>query len=51
MNFHAVENLPSELKERLNCLFVGPQTKQGYAKKLLRKVIKSVAMFNFSEIE
>ena len=34
---HAVENLPSELKERLTCLFVGPQTKQGYAQKIIEK--------------
>ena len=34
---HAVEKLPSELKKRLTCWFVGPKTKVWYAKKIIEK--------------
>ena len=33
----AIEKLPSQIKERITCWFVGPQTKPGYAKKVIEK--------------
>ena len=33
----AIEKLPCQLKECLTCLFVGPQTKEGYAQKVIEK--------------
>ena len=33
----AIEKLPGEIKERITCWFVGPQTKPGYAKKVIEK--------------